>query len=116
MKVKVVADGVASVACAGVVPCVIILLVLRLRLGLPALIALDGFGSKEVEVFDLIAHADDEVVGEVLCKCHARHREVEGTNLVVFHRSCQSAVESHVDTNEWREGLVDADSGDVVHG
>ena len=52
-------DRITRITCIGIR---LRLFLLVLRLLLSALIALDGLGTKEVEVFDLIAHGQGDVV------------------------------------------------------
>ena len=63
-----------------------------------------------------IFHAHSDVVGEVFGQCDTGHGQVECACLVVLNLSSDVIIESHAHSQERREGLVDADSGNIVHG
>ena len=72
-------------------------------------------GTEEVEVVNLVSHADDPVLAYGLIDLHTRHAEVDDSCLPVFQFRREVVLECHVDTEQRRECLVDAHLTDVVH-
>ena len=85
------------------------LLLLVLFLALLALLRiLDVLGTEEVDILDLVAQAHHDVVGIGLGQGNGGHRQVQNAGLVELCLSRQTAVEGHVNAEQWGEGLVDA--------
>ena len=71
--------------------------------------------AEELHVDQLVAHAEDDVVGVGLDELHRRHAEVHHAALVVLQLHGHVVVQGDVHADEGRELLVDAHGRDVEH-
>ena len=104
---------VHAAAVAGLLLLVVVVVLTALLRALHTAVA--GARAEEVEVGELIGKADDPVLRFRLVQLDAGHREGELARGLVFQLHGQVVLQRDVGTEQRREGLVDADGGDVEH-
>ena len=71
--------------------------------------------SEEVEVIDLIAHANHPVLRECLINLHTGHRKSEHTSRTIFKSAGEVVLQRHIHAQQGREGLIDTHRRYIVH-
>ena len=69
--------------------------------------------AAQVEVVDLVAPSEHEVLGAGFGELGAGHAQVQHAGCLVLHLEGHVVVQGGVDADEWREALVDADCADI---
>ena len=110
------AARLAVVAGRGGVALVVLVVLALAFVGLLAFLPEEFGEGAELEVVDLVAPAEDDVLGGGFVDLGGGHAEGDDAGGAVFEFQRHAVVEGGVDAGQGGEGFVEADGGDVVHG